>query len=127
MAGSTWWGVWGAMLWPVFRRFVAGVLDGLIWVLDALLGGERPQEKPVYGYSLRSWHGQTRYVGITNSPRRREAQHRRSGKRGRLVVETDGMSREQARRWEAGRLADHRGRNRGRNPRYNKTDSGGRR
>ena len=113
------------MLRPVLRRFVAGVLDGLLEVLGAVLGEEKPRGWPVYGYSLRGWDGQTRYVAITNSPRRRAAQHRRSGKGGRLRVETGGMSRQRARRWEAERLAAHRKRNRGRNPRYNKTDTGG--
>lgn len=106
-----------------------GVLEWLAGVVaevaGAMLGGWRSGERPVYGYSLRGWDGETRSVGITNSPNRREAQHRRLGKRGRLVVETEGMSRQQARRWEAGRLADHRKRYRGRNPRYNKTDTGG--
>ncbi|MCY3910984.1 MAG: hypothetical protein OXF99_05690 [bacterium] len=109
-------------------RLVLGVLEWLAGVVaevvGAILGGGDSGERPVYGYSLRSWDGQTRYVGITNSPDRRETQHHRDGKSGRLVVETKGMSRQQARRWETGRLADHR--HRGRNPRYNKTDTGGR-
>lgn len=64
------------------------------------------------------------YVGITNNPRRRAAQHRRSGKRGRLQVETGGMSREKARRWEGAKLARFRKKNKGRNPLYNETRSG---
>ena len=103
-----------------------GVLGWLAGVAAEVFGGGGSGERPVYGYSLRGWDGQTRYVGITNSPNRREAQHRRDGKKGRLVVETGAMSRQQARRWEAGRLASHRHRHRGRNPRYNKTDTGGR-
>ena len=77
------------------------------------------------GYTIRGRGGRVKYVGITNNPRRRASQHRREGKRGRLQVETGGMSRRQARRWEGGRLARFRKSNRGRNPTYNKTRSGG--
>lgn len=86
-----------------------------------------PRGDSVRGYTIRGRSGRVRYVGITNNPRRRAAQHRRSGKRGRLEVETSGMSRRRARRWEAAKLARFRKRNRGRNPTYNKTRSGGRR
>ena len=82
-----------------------------------------PREKPVYGYILQDWRGRTTYVGITNSPRHRASQHRKNGKRGRLVVVKKKMTRRQARDWEAQRLAAHRRRH-GRNPRYNKTLSG---
>ena len=44
------------------------------------------------GYTIRGRGGRVNYVGITNNPRRRAAQHQRSGKRGRLKVETGGMS-----------------------------------
>ena len=77
------------------------------------------------GYTLRGKGGRTNYVGITNNPSRRAAQHRRAGKRGRLKVETGGMSRGKARRWEGAKLARFRKSNRGRNPTYNKTRSGG--
>ena len=77
------------------------------------------------GYTIRGRGGKVKYVGITNNPRRRAAQHRREGKRGRLQVETSGMSREKARRWEEAKLARLRKSNRGRNPTYNKTRSGG--
>ena len=77
------------------------------------------------GYTLRGRSGRVTYVGITNNPGRRAAQHRRSGKRGRLHVETGGMSRGRARRWEGARLARFRKSNKGRNPTYNKTRTGG--
>lgn len=77
------------------------------------------------GYTIRGKGGRVKYVGITNNPRRRATQHRRSGKRGRLQVETGGMSRGKARRWEGTRLARFRKSNRGKNPNYNKTRSGG--
>ncbi|MDE2751666.1 MAG: hypothetical protein OXI83_03725 [Gemmatimonadota bacterium] len=77
------------------------------------------------GYTIRGAGGRVNYVGITNSPRRRATQHRRSGKRGQLRVETGGMSRSKARRWEGARLARFRKQNKGRNPTYNRTRSGG--
>ena len=77
------------------------------------------------GYTIRSRGGRGKCVGITNNPRRRAAQHRCSGKRGQLRVETGGMSKGKARRWEGTRLARCRKSNRGRNPSYNKTKSGG--
>lgn len=80
--------------------------------------------RSVQGYTLRSPRGKVVYVGITNNPRRRAVAHQKSGKYGHLEVETVGMPRGLARRWEAGRLAWHRRQNRGRNPRYNKTRSG---
>lgn len=85
------------------------------------------RNRNVFGYKLKSRWGRTTYIGITNNPRRRAAQHRRSGKQGRLTVSTRKMTRSQARRWEAAALSNHRRSNRGRNPRYNKTRTGGRR
>ncbi len=79
----------------------------------------------VYGYTIRGRAGRVKYVGITNNPVRRAEEHRADGKRGILRVETRGMSRTTARKWEAGRLSKHRRTNAGKNPRYNKTRSGG--
>ena len=76
------------------------------------------------GYTIRGRGGRVKYVGVTNNPRRRAAEHRRSGKRGRLQVETGGMSRRKARRWEGAKLSRFRRSNRGRNPTYNKTRTG---
>ena len=63
--------------------------------------------------------GRIKYVGITNNPRRRAAQHRRAGKSGRLRVETGGLSRGKARRWGGAKLARFRKRIKGRNPTHN--------
>ena len=46
-------------------------------------------------YSVKNSRGSTKYVGSTNNPRARAAQHRESGKMGagdKLVVETRGIS-----------------------------------
>ena len=81
------------------------------------------QRQPVRGYTLRSRRGKVLYVGTTNNPRRRAVEHRRSGKDGRMQVETLGLPRG-FRRWEARTLARHRQQNKNRNPRYNKTRTG---
>ena len=83
------------------------------------------RRRAVRGYTLRGKGGRVNYVGISKNPRKRVAQHRKAGRRGRLRVETTGMSRKAARRWEGTTLARHRRRHRGKNPRYNKTRSGG--
>ena len=77
------------------------------------------------GYTLRDSRGRVTYVGVTNNPRRRAAEHRRSGKRGSMRVETGRRSTGSARSWEARRLAMYRQRDRGRYPLYNKTRTGG--
>ena len=87
--------------------------------------GGSSKGRDVRVYTLRGRRGRVNYVGITNNPRRRAAQHRRDGKEARLRVETGGMSRKAARRSESARLASHRRRHGGRNPRYNQTKSGG--
>ena len=84
----------------------------------------RPAE-PVYGYELRTrWPREVTYVGITKDPRRREREHRNDRKHGNLVVVTEPLSRDAARRWEAAQLHAYRLGHSGRNPRHNRTDSG---
>jgi len=81
--------------------------------------------KNVHGYTIQDRAGRVKYVSITNDPVRRAEEHHADGKRGILKVETRGMSRATARKWEAGRLSKHRRTHAGKNPRYNKTRSGG--
>ena len=80
----------------------------------------------VYGYTLRGKYGRIDYVGVTNDPERRAREHRKSGKRGTLKIETRPMSKQKtARRWEGNRLSTYRRNHAGWNPRYNRTRSGG--
>lgn len=79
----------------------------------------------VRGYTLRDRKGRIKYVGVSNDPRRRAAEHKRDGKHGKLKVETRSMPRGFARYWEKRKLAHHRKTHRGRNPVHNKTRSGG--
>ena len=77
-------------------------------------------------YSIKDRRGNTKYVGTTNNPRRRAAEHRETGKLGRgdkLVVETRAISRRSAESVERGKLASF-CRKLGRNPKYNTTDDG---
>ena len=77
-------------------------------------------------YSIKDRRGNTKYVGTTNNPRRRAAEHRETGKLGRgdrLVVETKAISRKSAESVERGKLASFRKRH-GRNPRHNTTSDG---
>ena len=80
----------------------------------------------VVQYSIKDRRGNTKYVGTTNNPRRRAAEHREAGKLGRgdrFVVETRAISRKSAERVERGKLASFRRRH-GRNPRHNTTNDG---
>ena len=92
---------------------------------ENILGWLSGNDKAVYGYTLRGKRGRINYVGETNNPNRRAAQHRKSGKRGRLQIERKFSSRPRARAWEARKLRGYRRRHSGRNPRYNQTRNGG--
>ena len=77
-------------------------------------------------YSVKGRKGNTKYIGTTNNPSRRAAEHHRDGKLGRgdkLVVETRAVSRKSSEHVEAGKLASHR-RQHGSNPKHNTTKDG---
>ena len=83
-------------------------------------------QRRVFTYSLYNSRGKRTYVGSTNNPERRAAQHVRSGKLkrgGKLVVESEPMSRNTAERLEAKKIAGYRRRT-GRLPAHNKTSDG---
>ena len=88
-------------------------------------GSRRASSGRVRGYTLRGKNGRIGYVGVTNNPDRRAAEHKQDGKRGNLQVETRSMSREVARSWESQRLAAYRRSHGGKNPPQNQTRSGG--
>ena len=99
-----------------------------MWVLKySLRSGYRHRRRPawnVVGYTLRCQRNRVLYIGITNNPRAREAEHRLDGKRfNHLNIETRPMSRDYGEAWEARRLANYRDYV-GRNPHYNRTDDG---
>ena len=80
----------------------------------------------VVQYAVKGKNGQTRYIGTTNNPRRRAAQHRESGKIGpndNLEVQSKAISRGKAERLESGRLKGHR-QEHGSNPQHNTTKDG---
>jgi predicted GIY-YIG superfamily endonuclease len=77
-------------------------------------------------YSIKDQKGNTKYIGSTNNPTRRESEHRESGKVGRkdkLVVETRPVSRPSAEKVEKAKLRSHRQQH-GKNPRHNTTNDG---
>ena len=84
------------------------------------------QTSGVVQYSIKNAKGDTKYIGTTNNPRRRAAEHSKAGKLGkgdRLVVETRAVSRKSAESVEAGKLKTHRRRHR-QNPKHNTTNDG---
>ena len=77
-------------------------------------------------YAIRDGKGKAKYYGTTNNPRRRAAEHRKSGKLSkgdRLVVETRAIPRRSAEKVEATKLASHRRQHR-RNPKHDTTKDG---
>ena len=82
--------------------------------------------KKVVAYSLYDSKGKRTYIGSTNNPSRRAAEHAKSGKLkkgGELVVESSRMSRSAAQRLETKKLAGYKNRT-GKLPRGNKTPDG---
>lgn len=66
------------------------------------------------------------YIGITNDPEAREQEHFDAGKRfSHLLVVGPAVTRDTAEGWDEDRLAAYRRSHGGRNPRYNKTETGG--
>ncbi len=87
---------------------------------------ENKAQSNVVAYSIYDSEGRQIYIGTTNDPKRRAAEHYRTGKLehdGSLVVESDRMTRQNAELLEARKLADYR-RQTGRLPKHNKTFDG---
>ena len=64
------------------------------------------------------------YVGTTNDPERREAEHKNNGKEfTNMTITSVKMSDDSAKKRESERLATYR-RNQGKNPKYNKDSDG---
>ena len=75
---------------------------------------------------IRGSDGVTKYVGSTNNPTRRAAQHQQSGKMeqgDRMNVEIRPTSRAKAESVERAKLTEHR-QNNVQNPQHNKTNDG---
>lgn len=63
------------------------------------------------------------YIGITDDPSRREAQHRQEGKRfSHMRVVGLAVTIDTAQKWEKERLETYRKSHSGKNPRYNRTN-----
>ena len=88
--------------------------------------GSQAPSRGVVAYSIYNSRGRRTYVGTSNNPARRAAQHAKSGRLkrgGALVVESNPMSRSAAERLEAKKIQGYRSKT-GRLPRHNKTPDG---
>ena len=77
-------------------------------------------------YAVKNPAGETTYIGTTNNPARRAAQHQQSGKMQPadcLKVQTKPTTRSKAESVESAKLRAHRKAN-GQNPQHNKTNDG---
>ena len=77
-------------------------------------------------YAVKDAKGNTKYVGTTNNPTRRAAEHQQTGKltgRDKLVVQTRAIPRKAAESVEAAKIAAHR-KATGANPQHNATPDG---
>ena len=102
------------------------VLGGVPEVAEALQPKGQIKSGKTVQYSIKTRKGNTKYIGMTNNPTRRAAEHKKAGKLGRgdkLVVETKAVQRKSAERVEAAKLASHRRRH-GSNPKHNTTNDG---
>ena len=96
------------------------------WRSSRRLGSSRSSRDRVVTYSIYNSRGKRIYVGSTNNPGRRTAQHAKDGRLprgGQMVVESGPMSRRAAQQLEARKLQGYRRRT-GRLPRYNRTSDG---
>ena len=76
-----------------------------------------------YRYQLKDGH-RIVYIGITNDPDRRLDEHEAEGKGfGHMRIVGPSVTRETAAAWEAESLKRYRWAHRGRNPKYNETES----
>lgn len=81
-------------------------------------------ERKTIKYELRTGN-KVEYVGITDRPAEREAEHRAEGMNfGKLVQIGNRTTREAAGRWEESRIQTYKQNHGGQRPRYNQNDSG---
>lgn len=81
-------------------------------------------KKDTYKYELHDGH-RTVYVGTTNDPERREAEHRADGKEFTKMAIIGGPSTsEGAGKWEEERIDTYKRNHGGDRPKYNQNDSG---
>ena len=64
------------------------------------------------------------YVGTTNNPERREAEHRQDKDFNKINIVGNKTTLEGARQWEANRIETYMKNHGGETPKYNKTETG---
>lgn len=81
-------------------------------------------ERDTFKYELRDGN-RVVYVGITNDPARREAEHRAEGMDfTRMKIVGNKSTRDGAGQWEADRIDTYKSNHNGNRPKYNGNDSG---
>lgn len=82
-----------------------------------------PKKRDTYRYRLKDGN-KIIYIGITGDPERRAREHKIDEKK--IIFEVVGprVTEDSARKWEQDRLKVYRSSNKGKNPKYNKSDSG---
>lgn len=80
------------------------------------------KKRDYYRYELRD-RRKIVYVGITDDPVRREAEHKSQGKHfTKMNTVGPAVTKNSAEQWEEGRLEQYRRSHGGKNPRYNKIE-----
>jgi len=81
-------------------------------------------KRDTYRYRLKAGN-KIIYIGTTNDPERRAREHKEIKER-HIKFEVVGpkVTRDTAKKWEDDKLETYRKHNKGRNPKYNKSDSG---
>jgi predicted GIY-YIG superfamily endonuclease len=82
-----------------------------------------PMQRDTYKYELKDGK-KVVYVGITNDPERREAQHRQEKNFGTMNIVGRASTREGAEQWETQRLETYMNNHKGDLPKYNQTATG---
>ena len=80
-------------------------------------------EKDTYKYQLKRGN-EVVYVGITNDPERREAEHRQDKVFDKMELVGRRTTSDGAKNWEADRIETYMGNHGGKTPKYNKTQKG---
>lgn len=86
-------------------------------------GGINMVDRDTFRYELHQGNTVV-YVGITNDPERRMAEHQANKDFGSMVVKGPAVSRTTAEKWEENRIATYKRNHGGERPIYNQNDTG---
>jgi predicted GIY-YIG superfamily endonuclease len=80
-------------------------------------------QRDTYKYELKNGN-KVEYVGITNDPQRREAEHRQNKNFDKMEIIGRVSTRESAEQWETNRIGIYKRNHSGELPKYNQTTTG---